>query len=61
MKLELDYPAQGLGESFRCTCGSHSFDITVPAGECIAYGEPFTLTLNMSQAVTIKNITTHHE
>ncbi len=61
VKLVLDYPAQGLGETFRCTCGSHSFDLTVPAGECIAYGEPFTLTLNMSQAVTIKNITTHHE
>jgi hypothetical protein len=57
VKIELSHPAQGLGETFRCTCGGGSFDITVPAGECIAYGEPFTFTSDTPYGVELENIT----
>lgn len=57
VKLELDHPAQGEGETYRCTCGTDSSDIMVPAGECIAYGEPFTFTLETPYGVKIENIT----
>ena len=57
VKVELSYPAQGQGETFRCTCGGGSFDITVPAGECIAYGPPFTFTSDTPYGVEIENIT----
>ena len=57
VKVELSHPAQGLGETFRCTCGGQSFDITVPAGECTAYGPPFTFTSDTPYGVEIENIT----
>ncbi len=57
VKLELNHPAQGIGEIFRCTCGGQLFDITVPDGECIAYGPPFTFTSDTPYGVEIENIT----
>ena len=57
VKVELNHPAQGSGETYRCTCGTDSFNITVPTGECIAYGPPFTFTLDTPYGVEIENIT----
>jgi hypothetical protein len=57
VKIELGHPAQGTGEVFRCTCGSESFDITVPAGEYVAYGPAFTYTPDTPGSVELENIT----
>gem|GEM_PF-4297504 len=57
VKIELSYPAQGLGETFRCTCGSQSFDITVLAGEYVAHGPAFAYTPDTPGWVELENIT----
>jgi hypothetical protein len=57
VKIQLGYPAQGIGETFRCTCGSEEFEITVPAGEYIAFGPAFTYTPDTPTLVEIENIT----
>lgn len=56
--VELEYPAKGAGETFRCVVAGQDFDITVAAGEYIAYGPPFSLTDWLSYVNSITN-TTH--